>query len=85
MFPMINTSDIKFLIILPNRRVCSVGQEKNPSTSIYFYTNYRAEMKLLPIIIYYCLLQFDALKFFLGSVYVAGLNLTFFDVNPHIC
>ena len=33
---------------------------------MYFSTNYRTEMKLVPIIMDYCLLQFDALKFFLG-------------------
>ena len=33
---------------------------------IYFITNYCTEIKLLPIIMNYCLLQFDALKFFLG-------------------
>ena len=30
---------------------------------IYFNTNYRTERKLVPIIMDYCLLQFDALKF----------------------
>ena len=45
-------------------------------------------MKLVPMTIDYCLLQLDALKFFLGvaSTWGGGLNLTliFFNVNPHI-
>ena len=47
--------------------MCNVGQEKKKGyTPIYFNTNYRTEMKLVPIIMdYYCLLQFDALKFLL--------------------
>ena len=36
------------------------------STLIYFNTNYRTEMKLVPIIMVYYLLQFDASKIFLG-------------------
>ena len=35
------------------------------NTTIYFNTNYRTEMKLVPIIVDYRLLQFDALNFFL--------------------
>ena len=42
----------------------TIGQKK--SLFIYFNTNYRAEMKQVPIIMDYCLLQFDALNFFLG-------------------
>ena len=40
--------------------------EKKRNTAIYFNTNYRTEMKLVPVIMDYCLLQFDALKSFLG-------------------
>ena len=45
---------------------CTVGQKKKEkrNTRIYFNTNYHTEMKLAPIIMDYCLLQFDALKFF---------------------
>ena len=51
--------------------IYTVGQQKEKKTKkrntpIYFNTNYRAEMKLVSIIMDYCLLQFDALKFFLG-------------------
>ena len=42
------------------------GSEKKRNTSIYFDTNYRTETKLVPIIMDYDLLQFDALKFVLG-------------------
>ena len=33
-------------------------------------TNYHKEIKLIPINVDYCLLQFDAVKFFLGVLYV---------------
>ena len=42
-----------------NIKGCTVGQIKR-NTPIYFYTNYRTEMKLVPIIMDYYLLQFDA-------------------------
>ena len=42
--------------------VCTVGQKKK-KTFIYFNTNYCTEMKLIPIIMNYSLLQFDALNF----------------------
>ena len=41
----------------------TVGQKKKKN--IYFNTNYRTEMKSVPIIKHYCPLQFGALKFFL--------------------
>ena len=40
--------------------------KKKRSTPIYFNTNYHTEIKLIPIIMDHCLLQFDVLKFFLG-------------------
>ena len=47
-------------------------------------TNYSTEMKLVPIIMDYCILQFDALKFFLGVSLHGGClpNFNFFNVNP---
>ena len=59
---------------------------KKRNTPIYFNTNYRREMKLVPIIMDYCLLQFDALKFFLGVRLHGGSlpNFNFFNVNPQI-
>ena len=46
--------------------ISTVGQKKKKrNTPIYFNTNNRTEMKLVPINMDYYLLQFDALKFFL--------------------
>ena len=45
---------------------------KKRNTPIYFDTNYRTEMKLELIIMDYCLLQCDALKFFLGVFLLHG-------------
>ena len=59
---------------------------KKRNSPDYFNTNYCAEMKLVPIIMYYCLLQFDALKCFLG-VHLHGRfldNFNFFNVSPQI-
>ena len=39
--------------------------KKKRNTPNYFNTNYRTEMKLVPIIMDNSLFQFDALKFFL--------------------
>ena len=66
---------------LKRQNECTVRQKKKErkrrqNTSIYTNINYRREMKLVPIIMYYCLLQFDALKFFLGVRLHGGLNLT---------
>ena len=62
---------------------CTKGQrkkqkkkEKKRNAPIYIKTNYHTEMKLTLIIMDYCLLQFDALKFFLGCVYMESLYLT---------
>ena len=35
-------------------------------TPINLYTNYRRETQFIPINMHYCLVQFDALKFFIG-------------------
>ena len=50
-----------------------------------FHTNYRREMKVIPINIDYCLLRFDALKCFLGvRLHGAGSqpNSSFLNINP---
>ena len=49
--------------------------KKKQNTPIYFKIIYRTEMKLVPIIMDYCLLQFDALKFLLGVRLLGGLYL----------
>ena len=50
-------------------------------------TNYGAERKLVPIIMDYCLLQFDALKIFLGVRLHGGSQpiFNFFNVRPRNC
>ena len=48
----------------------TIGQEKK----MYFNRNYRREMKLIPIIMDYCLLQLDALKFFIGVRLHGGIS-----------
>ena len=57
---------------------CTVGQKKRKkeeeNTPIYFNTNYSTEMKLVPIIMDYCLLQFDALDFFLKGASTWGVS-----------
>ena len=62
--------------------------KKKLNTPIYFNTNHRTEMKLVPIIMDYCLLQFDALKFFLGVRLHGGRvsqhNFNFFNANFQI-
>ena len=50
-------------------------------------TNYRKEMKMIPIIMDQYLLYFDALKFFLGVRLHGGgsqPNFNFFNINPQI-
>ena len=53
---------------------CKVSQKKK--APMYFKTNYRIEMKLVPIMMEYCLLQSDALNFFLG-VHLHGGGSTY--------
>ena len=49
------------------RKKCIAGKKnKKLNFPIYFNINCRTEMKLMPIIMDYCLLQLEALKFFLG-------------------
>ena len=63
--------------------LCKVDQKKW-NTPINFNANDRREIKLVPLNIDYCLLQFDALNFFLG-VRVHGRsvhNFNVFSVNP---
>ena len=65
---------------------CTVGQKKKRNTPIYFNTNYHIQIKLVPNIMDWCLLQFDALKFFFGlRLHGWSLpNFNFFNVNPGI-
>ena len=61
-------------------------KKKKRNTPIYFNANYRAETKLVPVIMDNCLLQFDASEFFLGvRLHWGSLsNFNFFNVNPQI-
>ena len=62
-------------------------EKKKKNTLIYFNTNYCIEMKLVPIIMDYCLLQFDDLKFFLEVRLHRGRslpNFNLFNVNFRI-
>ena len=61
--------------------VQSVKQKRTNSN-----TNYRRKMEPVPIIMDYCLLQFDSLKFFLGFRLHGGSepNFNFFNVTPQI-
>ena len=60
--------------INPKSYVKSVKKKRN--TPISSNTNYRREIKLIPIGVDYYLLQFDALTFFLGVRLHGGLYLT---------
>ena len=67
--------------------VCKVGQKKKERNApIYFSTYYRIEMHLVLIIMVYCLLSFNALKFFLGVRLHGGFrpNFNFINVNYQI-
>ena len=58
-------------------QIQSVKKRKTKrNTPVYSNTIYRREMKLVPINVDYCLLQVDALKFFLGVRLHGGLELT---------
>ena len=59
-------------------------KKERRNTPIYFNTTYRTEMKLVPNFMDYCLLQFDALKFFLRVRLHGGSqpNFNFFNVDP---
>ena len=74
-----------FIIICFILRIMYNRSKKKRNIPIYFNTNYRTEMKLVVIMVY-CLLQFDALKFFLGGLSTWGSlpNFNFFNVNPQI-
>ena len=66
-----------------NRSNTHIHTKKKRNTSFYVNTNYRTEMKPVPIKMDYCLLQFDASNFFLG-IRLHGKsqpNFNFFNVN----
>ena len=62
----------------------TVNPKKKKRNTINSITNYHREMKLVPIIMDYCLFQFDAVKYFLGvRLFAESLpNINFFNANP---
>ena len=67
-------------------KIGAVDKKKKKKTEqpINFNTNYRGEMKLIPINMDYCLLQFDALKFFLWVCLQRGsLSSVNFSMYTH--
>ena len=62
-----------------NRVLCGDGQKKKKNIPINSKTNYRREMKVVPINMDYCLPQFNALKFVLGVSLHAGSLRNFFS------
>ena len=66
---------------------CTVGQEKQKKNPINFNANYRREIKFISINMDYCLLQFDAMNFFLEVRLHGGAlsNFNFFNINPPNC
>ena len=62
--------------------VQSVKKKKN--IPINFNTNNRRDMKLVPINLDYCLLQFDALKYFVGVQLHGGGATPNFNAKPQI-
>ena len=68
-----------------NYIICVNMHNRSKKSPIYFKTNYRTEIKLVQNSMDYCLLQFDALKFFLGVHLHGGgslSNFNFFNVTP---
>ena len=67
---------------------CTVNKKKkkNRNISIYFNASYSRDIKLLSIIMDYCLLQFDDLKIFLRVLLHGGSlpNCNFFNAKPQV-
>ena len=66
----------------------SKKRKRKEKKHLYFNTNYRTEVKLVPIFMNYCVLQLDTLKFFLGVRLHEGggslPNFNLFNVNLKI-
>ena len=84
-FIIFKNCDGRFLTYKNLRTVCTIGQKKR-YTPIHFNANYRTELKLVRIIMDYCLFQFDSLNFFLGVRLHKGSlpNINFFNINFQI-
>ena len=75
----------QYSTVIIKRTVINLNLKKK-DTPINSITNYRSEVKLIPINMDYCLLQFDDLKFFSGVRLHKGSppNFNFFNINPQI-
>ena len=64
--------------------ICTVGQKKKKKKRKKKEIPLFISMKLIPIIMDYCLLEFDALNFFLGVRLHGGSlpNFNFFQCKP---
>ena len=80
------------MIVVSNSSfICTVGQKKKWNPPINSNKNQRRELKLVPINMDYCLLQFHALKFVLEVRLHGGsppnsdfFNVKFFQRNPKV-
>ena len=64
---LLSPNDLYYYIFIHTHTyICVQLAKKKRKTPINSNTNYRREIKLIPINMDYCLLQFDAVKFFLG-------------------
>ena len=78
---ILDDSDFRVIFLMKNTDYTSVQSNNDNNnnkkiTPINSNANYRREMKLVPTNMDYCLLQFYALKFFLGVRLHGGLYLT---------
>ena len=66
--------------------MCVYAPSVKKKRTIYFNLSYCTEIKMVPIIMDYCLFQFDSLKFFIGVHLHGGSqpNFNFFNINPQI-
>ena len=69
-----------------HKNIINIESVKKKKKTFNSNTDNRRDMKCVPINNDYCLLQFDALKFFLGVLLQGDSlpNFNFFNVNPQI-
>ena len=70
-----------FLICITHSRSKNKKINKKRNTLINSNANYRREMKLIPIKMYYCLLKFVASQFLLGGLYLTWGSLPNFNFS----
>ena len=74
----IDTAKKKILFNMRSVKTTKTTTKTKENFSINFSASYRREMKLTPFKMNYCLLQLDALKFFLG-VHLHQVSLANFN------